>query len=87
MCKWGTWKEVLVKIPADLSCDGKERRKYVKIDACIAPIVKALQRGGIDMRDSCCGHGKYFRGRIDLQDGRVLWIQNQKKDKPKSAGG
>ncbi len=44
-----------------------------KIDGCIAPIVKALQRGGIDMRASCCGHGK-GRGSIHLQDGRTLLI-------------
>jgi len=48
----------------------------VKIDHCIAPIVKALQKGGIDMRASCCGHGKR-RGRIELQDGRTLIIDNK----------
>ena len=78
MCKWGTWTEVLVKIPGDLSCDGKEKQKYVKIDTCIAPIVKTLQRGGINMRGSCCGHGKR-RGRIDLQDDRIIWIQERTK--------
>jgi hypothetical protein len=67
------WEEVSVLIPADLSCTGKARWKSAKIDACIAPIVKALQRGGIDMRGSCCGHGKAI-GEIHLQDGRVLII-------------
>ncbi|MCK4760213.1 MAG: hypothetical protein KAT69_09185 [Candidatus Aminicenantes bacterium] len=47
----------------------------VKIDKCIAPIVEALQKGGIDMRGSCCGHGK-GPGRIDLQDGRTIQISN-----------
>jgi hypothetical protein len=35
--------------------------------------VNALQLGGLDMRGSCCGHGKTI-GDIDLQDGRVLLI-------------
>jgi hypothetical protein len=35
--------------------------------------VEALQQGGVDMRSSCCGHGKTF-GNIQLQDGRVLLI-------------
>jgi len=65
---------VNVKIPVDLSYSGRSHWKMAKIDACIAPIVKALQEGGIDMRASCCGHGK-TDGRIDLQDGRILIIK------------
>ena len=64
---------VRVKIPADLSFNGKEHWKEAPIDTCIAPIVKALQRAGIDMRGSCCGHGK-GEGDIHLQDGRALII-------------
>ena len=75
MCKWGVTKRVKVKIPADLSCSGKEHWKGAKIDACIAPLVHALQVGGIDMRGSCCGHGK-TKGHIDLQDGRILVIED-----------
>ncbi len=73
MCQWGTDKLVLVKIPADLSSTGKTKWRYMKIDSCIANIVEALQRGEIDMRGSCCGHGQ-GTGRIDLQDGRTLLI-------------
>jgi len=64
-----------VKIPADLSCNGQEKWKHAKVDRCIAPIVKALQEGGIDMRGSCCGHGQW-EGEIKLQDGRTLCIHN-----------
>jgi len=71
-------QKVLVKIPADLSCTGFTRFKYENIDACIAPIVQALQQAGIDMRGSCCGHGK-TDGNIHLQDGRILIIK-QKAD-------
>jgi hypothetical protein len=55
---------------------GKAYWRNVKVDACIAPIVDALNNAGILTRQSCCGHGKYD-GRIDLQDGRVLIIQGK----------
>ena len=74
MCKWGTSEKVWIKIPAELSYTGKTRYKYAKIDKCIAPLVKTLQEGNIDMRGSCCGHSK-TDGRIHLQDGRVLIIK------------
>jgi len=66
-------QNVLVKIPADISGTGFARFKYEAIDACIAPLVEALQKGAVDMRGSCCGHGKRL-GEIHLQDGRVLII-------------
>ena len=64
---------VQVKIPADLSSTGVAKWKRAQIDACIAPIVRALQTAGIDMRGSCCGHGE-GEGDIHLQDGRALFI-------------
>jgi len=73
MCKDRNSKRVLVKIPEDLSCTGYARFKYESIDGCIAPMIEALQKGAIDMRGSCCGHGKFF-GDINLQDGRTLVI-------------
>lgn len=77
MCEWGEEQIVNVKIPADLSYTGYWRWKHVGIDTCIADIVQALQRGGIDMRSSCCGHGK-GDGEIILQDRRVLCISEVK---------
>ena len=76
-CPCGKTELVRVRIPADLSCSGRAKWKRVGIDKCIAPIVDALQKGGIDMRGSCCGHGNRDRGRrgeISLQDGRILFI-------------
>lgn len=73
MCKWGNYKNVLVKIPASLSYNGLERWDYKPIDSCIADIVEALNTGGIYTIACCCGHGK-GNGRIDLYDGRVLRI-------------
>lgn len=77
MCKYGDTVKVCVKIPADLSHSGKSYWKAVEIDKCIAPIVKALQEGGIDMRATCCGHNKVI-GKILLQDGRILTIKKAK---------
>jgi len=46
MCKWGTWIPVRVKVPADLSCTGKDAWREKNIDACIADLVGALQAAG-----------------------------------------
>jgi len=70
---------VRVKVPADLSHTGKVLWRVKRIDYCIAPIVKALQEARIDMRGSCCGHGK-VDGDIHLEDSRLLIIK-QNADK------
>lgn len=74
MCKWGTYEEVEVTIPADLSYSGEERVAIKKIDACIAPIIRALNEAGIKTRSSCCGHGK-CDGHISLWDHTELVIK------------
>jgi len=79
MCEWGNTERVRVLIPADLACDGAEKWKDAEIDACIAPLVRALQQGGINMRGSCCGHGKVL-GHIDLADGRGLVILSKEQN-------
>ena len=73
MCKWGDTVSVRVKIAADLSHTGEARWRDMGIDRCIAGLVRALQEAGIDMRGSCCGHGK-GPGEIALQDGRTLHV-------------
>ena len=73
MCKHGTDTQVNVKITARRSHTGEAYFRDMPIDSCIAPIVQALQQGGIDMNGSCCGHGKY-EGDIILADGRWLVI-------------
>lgn len=45
-----------------------------EIDACIAPIVQAMNAAGIPTSESCCGHGTE-KGVIFLQDGRTLCIE------------
>jgi hypothetical protein len=68
-----------VKVPADLSSTGEEKWREFGIDACIAPVVAALQSAGIDMRASCCGHGE-GTGEILLSDGRTLVIITGDRD-------
>lgn len=49
-------------------------RSWILVDACIAPLVKALNRAGsIGTVASCCGHGRH-PGNIMLADGRELAI-------------
>ncbi len=49
--------------------------RFIKadIDACIAPIVDALNQAGIYTIGSCCGHGR-SSGSIVLADGREMII-------------
>lgn len=42
-------------------------------DPCIAPLVTALNAGGLPTVASCCGHGRQ-RGMISLADGRELLV-------------
>jgi hypothetical protein len=49
--------------------------KRIGVDACIAPIVAALNRAGIRTVASCCGHGGR-EGEIALADGRWLTVTN-----------
>lgn len=48
-------------------------RPTVWCDPCIAPIVSALNAGGIHTIASCCGHGRND-STIGLTDGRWLVI-------------
>lgn len=73
MCKHGDSVDALVNIPADLSHTGEARWATKPIDRCIAPLVRALNDGGVLTAGSCCGHGK-APGSIILQDGRVLVV-------------
>lgn len=50
------------------------KRRVEFIDPCIAHIVAALNAANIVTTASCCGHGR-IDGRIDLEDGRILTIQ------------
>lgn len=46
------------------------------VDACIAPLVQALNDGGIQTVASCCGHGR-MPGRVILEDGRDVLVMTR----------
>lgn len=71
MCDWGDSVVVSVLVPASVSCTGSDRRAQKPIDRCLAPIVKALDRAGVRMTGSCCGHGR-GPATIALEDGSEL---------------
>ncbi len=72
MCEWGA--SVRVKL----------QRGYCDVDACIAPLVQAMNDNGMETVASCCGHGNR-PGEIILDDGRSVilcsWEQARKIDK------
>lgn len=48
-------------------------RTEVPVDPCIAPLVQALNDGGMQTLASCCGHGKW-PGSVVLGDGSELVV-------------
>lgn len=57
---------------------GEIRLGIVDVDRCMAPIIKALNEGGIATEGCCCGHGK-TTGHISLSDERILGIYPNRK--------
>ena len=62
---------VLVEIPT--ASERGEHGRQRGIDGCIAPLIDALNQGGVATVASCCGHNKR-PGSIVLADGRELRI-------------
>jgi hypothetical protein len=53
--------------------------RVVEIDECIAPIIDAMQKGGIYTLTSCCGHGK-GDGYILLENGGLtVWKEKTRE--------
>jgi hypothetical protein len=86
MCEHGTTVDVLVPIPADLAWEGELTWKIKPVDACIAPIVKALNEGGVLTRSCCCGHGAR-RPEIILADHSRLVLLAARDAPPPVEGG
>lgn len=74
MCEHGDTIDVPVMVLSAMAHGGQDEVKVKPIDRCIAPIVKALNDGGVYMLGSCCGHGMKM-GEIALADGRYLHVQ------------
>lgn len=79
MCKWGN--DIIVKLQRPM---GVSQRDYCGVDACIAPLVQAMNDNGMETVSSCCGHGNR-PGEIILADNRSVilctWEQSRKIDK------
>lgn len=73
MCRWGNSVNVEVTVPARLSHTDEARTKVIGVDACIAPLVAALNAAGITTVASCCGHG-HLPGNVILADDTWLTL-------------
>ena len=60
-----------VLIPANLSHTGVKRWADKPIDACLAPLVNALNMARVFTAACCCGHGQR-EGNITLHDGTSI---------------
>ena len=65
MCKWGTDKKVKV-----IRKDSK-----IKVDKCLAPLVKMLNKYGIETIACCCGHGKSPTSGIRISANNIELVQ------------
>ena len=72
MCKWhgGTYEG---NLPVTLAHPKQNGQQTVHVDACIQPMVQALNDAGFQTLNCCCGHGQR-PGSIILEDGREVLI-------------
>lgn len=68
MCDYANRERAMVVIRVD-----SDKRPTIWCDPCLAPLVTALNDGGISTVASCCGHGRR-PGFVALDDGRVLVV-------------
>ena len=67
MCKRGNTVKMELPIVGDF------RQGIADIDKCLAPIIKALNDGGVLTTGCCCGHGEIM-GYIHLANGKYLGV-------------
>ena len=61
MCKWGKDKKVKVI----------HTNKIVKVDKCLAQLIKILNQYGIETLACCCGHGKTSHSSIRINSKNI----------------
>lgn len=66
MCRRGT--DALVKLNRPRPVSG---RAETLVDACIAPLVQALNDAGVETLGCCCGHGREPGSVLFYQDGEA----------------
>ncbi len=52
---------------------------FCHVDACIQPLVQAINNAGIRTVNCCCGHG-HRHGSVILEDGREILIMPTSED-------
>lgn len=83
MCTWGTDVRMDVPMPARVAHNGVAQIQTWGIDACIAPLVAALNAAGLYTVNCCCGHGK-ADGLIILWDGREVRVSLESTREPEA---
>jgi len=73
---------VLLKVPIvpEGGPAGRLNWVYMPIDRCLSDIIQAFNDRGIYTQSCCCGHGERA-GIIFLQDGRVLMLGLNDREK------
>lgn len=72
MCKWhgGNYEG---NLRVELAHPRKDGIDYCHVDACIQPLVQAINDAGIQTINSCCGHGQ-IPTTVALNDGRYVIV-------------
>lgn len=68
MCRWGTDASIRLNRPRPVS-----GRTEILVDACIAPLIQALNDAGVHTVGCCCGHGK-APGEVLIEQGGLRVI-------------
>lgn len=77
MCEKGD--TVTMVLPSRPFSDPFGRHLEYSIDRCIAPLVAALNQGGIATSSCCCGHGD-GPGYVFLGNGRALVVAENRAE-------
>lgn len=77
----------IISVDTDTPCGNPNCDQInVGIDACIKPVVDALNSAGLETVASCCGHGK-APTIISLKDGRQVVIYRDYEEAINQPGG
>lgn len=77
MCQWGTDAIVTLAHPMEVS-----GRTEITVDACLAPLVQALNDAGVHTLGCCCGHGHAAGSILYEQNGTVHEISVSQTEQP-----
>lgn len=73
MCDWGT--NVIIRLAYPMHISG---RTEVAVDACLAPLIQALNDHGVHTTGCCCGHGRSEGSVLFEQDGEQRTLRLKK---------